>query len=62
MKKKIVIGFYRAKDGWKVVADDYKYSMVDRTGVPDSELGNVLEGITYYVENDLGCECLFYCE
>ena len=61
-KTKFLVSVSRTNNGWKISADNPRYSMVDRTGVPDAELGDVLEAITYYAENDLGCYCDFYIE
>ena len=59
-KTTIFIEVMRTKNGWKLSADNPRYGAVDRTGVPDNDLGNVMEGITDYVEHELGCVCDFY--
>ena len=64
MTKTIVsVSFSRTNHGWTVSTDNRIYrDAIEKTGIPDEMLGDVLEATAYYVENDLGCECNFYCE
>ena len=63
-KEKVNVAMSRTKGNcWRFWIENKKYSNEKwENPVPAEFVGDAIEDIAYYVENDLGCECNFYFE